>query len=199
MKMRADAHIIDGAMIDRAAAALKAGFLVVIPTDTVYGIAADPSLDGARDRIYEAKKRDRGKPIPILVTGIGQAGRMGAQLDGRARKLAERFWPGPLTMVLRTASGFEGFRAPAHPAALALIEACGGALLATSANISGEPAARTAAEAALKLGSSVGFVLDTGPAPAGTESTVMKIDGNEIVYLREGALPRIEIEKCLKN
>jgi len=187
------------ASIEKAAELLKTGFLVVIPTDTVYGLAADPSVPGAKDKIFEAKKRDRNKPVAILVSDIGRAERMGATVDKRARKLADKYWPGALTMVLKTGDGYEGFRAPSHPVALALLAKTGGILYATSVNISGQPVARSAQEAAAALGDAVSFVLDTGPEPAGTESTVVKISETGVDILREGALSRKEIEECLAN
>ena len=179
-----------------AVAALEAGFLVVFPTDTVYGVAADPRVEGARDKLYAAKRREPRKPIPILVSDAGVAGRLGAVFTPPARRLAARFWPGPVTMVLPVGDGFEGFRVPRHPVALALIKAAGGALYTTSANISGLPPAGSAAEALAALAPFVRVGLDGEPPPGGKESTVVKVDGNAVSILREGAVPGIEIESC---
>ena len=184
------------AAIDHALRALAAGELVVMPTDTVYGLAADPRVPGARDRLYAAKQRDRGKPIPVLVRDLTDAERRGAVFSARARGLARRFWPGPLTLVVPAGEGFEGYRMPRHPIAQALIAGCGGALYVTSANVSGQPSALTAREAISALGSAVRTVVEEGPPPDGRESSVVRVAGDTVEILREGALSRSEIESC---
>ncbi|MEI6970814.1 MAG: L-threonylcarbamoyladenylate synthase [bacterium] len=186
----------EGVDISGAVAALEAGFLVVFPTDTVYGVAADPRVNGARDKLYEAKKREPRKPIAILVSDAAVAMKMGAEFSAPARRLADRFWPGPLTIVLPVGDGFEGFRVPGHPVVLALLNAVGGALYTTSANISGSPPARSAAEACEALAPFVKAALDGAPVPGGKESTVVKVDGAVVTLLREGAVPWSEIELC---
>jgi len=175
--------------IEQAASVLRQGSLAILPTDTVYGVAADPAVPGALDRIYEAKARDRGKPIPFLVADLAEVARAGAVMGWRARRLARRYWPGPLTLVLRTSEGYEGFRIPNHPVTLAVLRAVGGILRVTSANRSGEPAACDASTAAAALAGHVGIVLDAGPAPLGAESTVVQEDGDTLTILRQGALP----------
>lgn len=188
---------IDTVALRDAIEALESGFLVVFPTDTVYGVAADPRVDGARDKLYEAKKREPRKPVPILISELAVAERMGAVFTVSARKLAARFWPGPVTMVLPVGVGFEGFRVPQHPVALALLKAVGGALYTTSANISGCPPAVSAAEAREALEPFVKVALDGGPEPDGRESTVVKVDGTGVTILREGAVSKGEIESCV--
>lgn len=183
--------------IRNAVAALEAGFLVVFPTDTVYGVAADPRVVGARDILYEAKKREPRKPIPILVSDAAVARRMGAVFSAPAVRLAGKFWPGPVTLVLRVGDGFEGFRVPDHPVALAVIKAAGGALYTTSANLSGRRPRGSAAAAREELAPFVKAALDGGPVPGGRESTVVKVDGTVVEVLREGAVTRSEIESCL--
>jgi len=177
-------------VIAAAADALRAGGLVVLPTDTVYGLAAAP---GAEDKIYEAKSRDRGKPIPLLVAETAEVSKRGGEMGWRARLLARRYWPGPLTLVLPAAGGKEGFRVPNHPVALAVIRAAGGALRVTSANRSGEPAARDAQAAAAALAGHVELALDAGPAPLGAESTVVEECGDTLRVLRSGALSEAAI------
>ncbi len=152
-------------------------------------------MAGAEDRIYAAKERDRGKPIPLLVSGMDEVMRAGGLPGSRAKRLARRCWPGPLTLVLNCGGKTEGFRVPNHSVALAVLKAAGGMLRVTSANLSGEPAARTAREAVAALGSSVSVVLDAGPATLGQESTVVRDDGNELTILRQGFVPREEIMK----
>ncbi len=175
--------------VERAVRALRQGELVVLPTDTVYGVAADPAVPGALDRIYEAKGRDRGKPVPFLVTDATEVARAGAVMGWRARRLARRYWPGPLTLVLQTGAVFEGFRVPSHPVTLAVLRAAGGILRVTSANQSGQPAACNAPAAAAALAGHVSVVLDAGPAPLGAESTVVRETGEDLRILRQGALP----------
>ena len=182
-----------------AVTALEAGELVVIPTDTVLGLAADPRVPGAKQKLYEAKDRDSSKPIPVLVSDAGNAVKRGAVMGEAAQKLARKFWPGPLTMVLPTGGGFEGFRVPDHPAALAVIRAVGGAIYATSANRSGMKPAGSAAEACRMLGPCVTMAVTVGPAPRGTESTVVKVEGGNVTILREGAVPEKDILACLKE
>ena len=113
----------------------------MLPTDTVYGVAADPRVPAAVERLYAVKGRDARKPVPLLVTGVDEAERRGAIMGRRARRLAERYWPGPLTLVLPTGTGTEGFRVPDHAVTLAVLRAAGGGLRVTSANRSGAPAA----------------------------------------------------------
>lgn len=187
--LRVNARRPGQAAIERAALLLREGRLVVLPTDTVYGVAADPAVAGAEDRIYEAKGRDRGKPIPFLISDAAQVARAGAVMGWRARRLARRYWPGPLTLVLRTGKVFEGFRVPDHPVTLAVLHATGGVLRVTSANLSGEPAARDAHAAAAALAGHVALVLDAGVAPLGAESTVVQEEGETLRILRQGVLP----------
>jgi L-threonylcarbamoyladenylate synthase len=176
--------------VDRAVRALQEGKLVIIPTETVYGVAAAPGVAGALDLIYAAKERDRGKPIPWLAASLEAVEKAGGVLPPWARRLARRYWPGPLTLVATCHGSQEGFRVPDHPVALAVLTQAGGVLRVTSANLSGEPAARTAASAAAALGSHVALVLDAGPSPLGVESTVVEATGAAPVILRQGALSR---------
>lgn len=168
--------------------ALRAGALVVLPTETVYGVAADPAVPEAVDRIFEAKVRERGKPIPLLAASLAVVERAGAELSSQARRLACRYWPGPLTLVLNCGGRTEGFRVPNHPVALAVLNAVGGLLRVTSANLSGEPSALTAASAVKALGRHVAVVLDAGSVALGVESTVVDATGGELKILRKGAL-----------
>jgi len=189
---------MDRSDIRLAVDALKGGALVVVPTDTVYGVAADASVPGAEEKIYAVKKRDAGKPIPLLAASVEAVKDYGAVLGGVETKLAGRFWPGPLTMVLKVPGcdgrGDEGFRVPDHAKVLDLLREAGGVLRVTSANESGSPPALTAAEARAAFREHVEIVLDDGPAPGGTASTVVRVEEPdeagkaEIVVLREGAI-----------
>lgn len=173
-----------------AARALNNGSLIILPTETVYGVAAHPGVEGASERIYAAKERDRGKPIPLMASGLENVQRQGADLRPWAYRLAKRYWPGPLTLVLKCGGRTEGFRVPDHAVALAVVKAAGGILRVTSANISGEPAARSVSAAMEALGGRVALALDAGPSRLGVESTVVDATGDSPVILRQGALTR---------
>ena len=175
--------------------ALARGELVVIPTETVYGLVADPRVPGAVDRIYGAKLRDKGKPLQLLVSGVDVIDRMGFDLSAVERRLADRFWPGALTLIVEANGRSEGFRVPDSAIVLSLVARVGGALRATSANLSGEAPALTAQEAYGCLGDAVSVILDSGPVECGVASTVVRVcDGNKIEVLREGAISRDLIE-----
>lgn len=186
----------------RAAEALRAGGLVVFPTDTVYGIGVDPSNPQAIRRIYRAKGRPDEKAIAWLVESIDRV-RAYCVVDGRAERLAEQFWPGALTMVLKRHAPTAGdldtlaVRAPAHPIALALISATGGPVATTSANRSGEPSPRTAAEADAQVGRWADLLIDAGPTPGGIDSTVVDLSVNPPRLLRPGAVDPAEIASVL--
>jgi len=185
----------DPRVLNEALAVLRQGAILVLPTDTVYGMAADPRVTGAEQRLCQAKGRPEDKPIPLLTANCAQIERWPARLGPVARALAKRYWPGALTLVLPAGNGWEGFRIPDHAAAQAVLSAVGGALRVTSANRSGSAPALTAKAAAETLGGAVELVLDTGPAPGGRPSTVVQIGETTITILREGAIPGREIIK----
>lgn len=189
--------------IDEAAKFVLEGGLIAYPTDTVYGLGCNPFDSDAVDRLVKAKERVKGS-LPILVSSLQDAERLG-EISGLAMRLANRFWPGPLTLVVRPRLNFPsrvtgdavlvGLRIPNHRIATRLIKACGGALIGTSANISGRPSLRTAEEVVSELGDRVDLVVDGGPAPLGRESTVVRVLGEEATVLREGAISRDDILK----
>jgi L-threonylcarbamoyladenylate synthase len=180
--------------LGRALGALAAGEAVVIPTDTVYGVAARLDRPSALAAIFRAKGRPRDKALPVLADGVEALDGI-AVLGETARLLAARFWPGPLTIVVPRAAGFTvdlggvddtlAVRVPACPTALALLESSG-ALAVTSANRSGEPPAATVAEARRALGSSVKVFVDAGRR-AGDASTIVSLVGRPRI-LRPGPL-----------
>lgn len=184
-----DSRRPDPLVIRRAVKVLCGGGLVVVPTETVYGLAADPRLEGAEDRIYTAKERDRGKPIPLMALNLDAVRQYGGVLNADARRLARRYWPGPLTLVLPCRGRTEGFRVPDHAVTKALLKAMGGVLRVTSANISGAPAALDAASAMSGLAGRVQLALDAGPSEMGRESTVVDASGTALRVLREGVIP----------
>ena len=177
----------DGADADwlaPAVAILAAGGLVAYPTDTLYGLAVDPRSDSAVEGLYRAKGRAAGLALPLIAGSTGQALAAG-HFDPVSLRLAEAFWPGPLSIVVPAAAhlsrlavaddGTIAVRVPAHPVARALALAFGHAITATSANPSGSPAAVTAEQVLATLDGSVGAVLDGGPSPAGPPSTIVEI------------------------
>ena len=180
-------------VISHAAETLCKGDLVIFPTETVYGVGAHMNVAGAMEKLYSAKERDRNKPIPILIDGAGRVTEFGVDLSGIARQLADRFWPGPMTLVLKTQDGFEGFRVPDHAVAIELLQSVGGALRVTSANRSGDRPALTAEEAVQSLRDSVALVLDSGRSPGGEPSTVVLVDNEELKVIRCGAIGEEEI------
>ncbi len=182
----------------KAASVVKSGGLVVYPTDTVYGLGCDPLNGSAVDRVFEAKGRES-KPLPVLCSTAEAALRV-VDLAPAALALAERHWPGALTIVatlriqvprrLDQGTGTLGVRVPGSPGCRELVAACGGVLTGTSANISGRPSCRTADEAAAQLGGSVDVILDGGRLE-GLESTVVRVTGNDVIVLRQGPV-RVE-------
>ncbi len=184
--------------VRRAAELLKQGELVVVPTETVYGVAARADSPEALAKLCAAKGRDESKRIALFADGIASVRAAGIHVDEIAERLAAAFWPGPLTMVLpNAAGGWDGFRVPDHAVALAWLRELGGVVPAvTSANRSGEPAARTAQEAWETLAPHVALALDAGPVAVGAASTVVKVSAGEIEILRPGPLARAALERA---
>lgn len=187
--------------IDEAVRALSRGLVVGIPTDTVYGLAADPSHAGATDRIFAAKRRPHAVDLPVLVCDKEQALGLATVVPQAARTLMDRFWPGALTLVIPRRQDLVadlgedeatiGVRCPDHPVALALCRTVG-PLATTSANRHGEPPLTTAAEVAETFGEAVAVVVDGGRCD-GDPSTVVDVTGVEPKLLREGRLPWAEV------
>ena len=169
----------DAAGLDAAVASLLGGGVVVIPTDTVYGLAAHPGFPMAVDRLYTIKARDAGKPIALLASDAAGAERF---VGADAAVVGARHWPGALTVV---AQG-EGVRVPDHEWTRELISRCGGALRVTSANMSGARPATDAPAALADVGLSADLVVDGGVSPGGAASTVVRVDGTAITVLRCG-------------
>ena len=176
--------------------ALSEGLLAIIPTDTVYGLAADPRCPEWHSRLCVAKGRPTNKPVAYLASSLEQIEDFGGKLNTLASKLSNRFWPGPLTMVLETDQGFRAFRVPDHPLTVMILEQCRHPLAVTSANRSGEPAPKTCDEAVSALGAYVGIAVDAGPAPVGQPSTVIRTKGEQIEVLREGSISEAKLRKA---
>lgn len=200
---------VDREALSRASEELERGGLVVFPTDTVYGVGAAVERPDGVARLYYAKGRPLERAIPVLVSGPEAAGRLASEIDPGARALMERFWPGPLTIVLPAVewlpeeivrgTGGVGVRMPDHPVALELIQLSGGAVATTSANRSGESETRTADEADAAIGDRVDLVVDGGRTPGGVPSTVVRLtpDGSPEI-LRQGAISESAIQAALE-
>lgn len=190
-----------------AAEMLKGGGLVAVPTETVYGLCVNGLDERAVAALYEAKGRPEVKPLSLMIPGAGAMDRYALDIPPQAYTLSEKFWPGPLTIVLRTKeiippitlSGGQtvGLRCPDHPMTLALLEKAGIPLAGPSANPSGRPSPKTAAEVLGYFDGRIDAVLDGGPCGIGRESTI--IDMSDVPYrtLRRGALPDSEIDEAL--
>lgn len=198
----------DAAGIAEAARLIREGRLVALPTETVYGLGADATDGKAVAGIYEAKGRPSFNPLIAHVGEPGQALALG-RFDEDARRLAEAFWPGPLTLVVPMAPGAGisdlaragldtlGLRVPAHPVARALLNAVGRPVAAPSANRSGHVSPTTAAHVLADLDGRIDAVLDAGATPVGVESTIVACLGGDPVLLRPGGVPRAALEQAL--
>lgn len=208
MKLDLNTAIISAAeATDAAADCLKAGGLVAFPTETVYGLGADATNARAVARLYEAKGRPSFNPLIAHVSDLGAARRI-ARFDERSLRLAEAFWPGPLTLVLPKApqcpvsdlatAGLEtiAVRVPAHPVAQAILRAFGKPVVAPSANISGHVSPTTAAHVFGDLAGRIDLIVDGGPVSVGVESTIVGCFQTPML-LRPGGLPRDDIERVL--
>jgi len=188
----------DPGIIARAAALLRAGELVGLPTETVYGLAADARNPAAVRRIFAVKGRPADNPIIVHIADAADLSSVARRVTPLAAKLARRWWPGPLTLVLEAAGDLPSVttgglstvavRVPDHPVALAVLHASGLALAAPSANRSGRPSPTTAAHVLADLHGDVALVLDAGPSRVGIESTVVDARGERPVVLRPGAV-----------
>jgi L-threonylcarbamoyladenylate synthase len=192
--------------IRRAAAVIAAGKLVVFPTDTVYGIACRADDQKAIEAVYEAKGRPRHLPLVLLIASVQDLARYAAAMTPELERAAQHFWPGPLTVVVRArpavlpalaSRGAIGVRVPRHAVALRLVEACGGALATTSANISGRGATSDPQQAREQLRDKIGLLLDAGRAPVGVESTVVDFTTQPPAVLRAGAIGADELRAVI--
>ena len=192
--------------ITRAADGVKKGKVIVYPTDTVYGIGCDPYNDSAVDMIFKIKGRMEGKPLPILCSSVKHASRI-AKLNEHAMKLADQFWPGTLTLIaelidhkiskkVTAGTNTIGVRVPNHQCALQLIDKCGGLLVGTSANRSGDKPAKNAADV-MKTLEGFDILLDGGNTPIGIESTVIDVSSQNIAVIREGSIGRELVARVL--
>lgn len=192
--------------VERAVSILQKGGVIAMPTDTLYALAAAASDSSAVDQVFAIKGREADKPLPLFVSDLAMAERIGVFNDD-ARRLAKRFWPGPLTIVVPRRDGFVSdalaggdtvaLRVPDHGVARAVIEGVGDALTATSANLSGGPDPVTAAEVKRQLADAVDFVIDGGACPVGVSSTVVDCTRLEPSILRRGAIGETDVLRAV--
>lgn len=192
--------------IAQAADILKNGGIVAFPTDTVYGLGAVCTDDSAVRKLFDAKGRDEGKPLSILVSDISEVGLLASEVPEKAKRLMEKYWPGALTVILkkrpeiseRISAGKDtiGIRMPDLPAAVQLIRKAGHPLAAPSANTSGKRSSVTADDVKEDLYGKVEMILDGGECPVGFSSTVVDLTGEEPVILREGAVTKTMIDEA---
>ena len=192
----------DATAIVAAADLLRRGLPVVLPTDTVYGVGVLPFDAAAVERLYAVKGRPAEKGIPILLGDVADVAHVAGIIPSAAAALMAHFWPGPLTLVVPRRPELPAnlspddtiaVRVPDHAVARALIRAAGGAVAATSANVSGQPPARSADEALAELGVRVAAVLDDGLSPGGVASTVVDCTSERPVVLRAGPLSAADL------
>ena len=187
-------------------AALATGRLVVFPTETLYGIGADARSEAAVDALVRVRGREEGKPILVVVRDLDMAAAVAEEIPAVARRLAARFWPGPLTLVLRAradlpaaltaGTGTIGVRVPGHPLAAALVTGLGRPVTAPSANPPGAAPPRRLAEAQAYFGDRVAVYLDGGALPGGV-STVATIEGDDVRVLRAGVVEEAALRAAL--
>ncbi|HXN98565.1 MAG TPA: L-threonylcarbamoyladenylate synthase [Candidatus Acidoferrales bacterium] len=196
-------------VVDYAAGFIRRGEVVGIPTDTFYGLSADPFNLAAIEAVFQAKGRPETKALPILVSSIEQAVTMMRDVPDIFLLLAHKFWPGALTLVVEAThrlplkvtgnSGRVALRWANSPIPTAIIEAAGGPITGTSANLSGFPSCTNAGQIVKQLGNRLPLILDAGDTGAVMASTIVRIDGNNWTLVREGALPEEEILRALKS
>jgi L-threonylcarbamoyladenylate synthase len=193
--------------IHEAAHWILNGGIVAVPTDTLYGLAVDPFRTDAVARLFAVKRRQEGHAVPLIAADADQVREHLSPLAPQAARLAERFWPGPLTVLVTApaalargvdgGTGKVGVRVPDHPVARAIAAACGRPMTATSANISGEAATADPDAVERALGDRIDLLIDTGPTPGGPPSTIVEFASGDLRLVRAGAVHWDDIERCL--
>ena len=198
-------------LVARVADSLDSGDVVALPTDTFYGLAVDPVNLRAVDRIYELKTRARHKPLSLLISDVTQAYELARNIDGAFDRLAERFWPGPLTIIVKAGgklplrvtanTGNVALRVPEAPICRAVVEKLGLPITATSANLRGEAECTYAGCVRDQFGDKLPLIVDGGPTARSMPTTIVDLSGgaNSWMILREGAIPTHEIVLALQR
>ncbi len=197
------------ANIESALSALRAGEAIVFPTETFYGVGVDALNRRALERLFQLKGRDPGKPVGLIAADLEMVARVAVEIPPAARRLATRFWPGPLTIVLparpelarelTNREGGVGIRVSPHPIALELTRRLGSPLTATSANLAGQSPARTLNEAWQAFGEAIAAYVDGGTLRGELPSTVVALQGATIKILRPGALTEDQLIQTLRD
>src|SRR5580692_3624752 len=199
----------DPVAIRYAAEFIRRGELVAIPTDTFYGIAADPFNLSAVDQIYRVKGRPETRALPILVNASAQAISLARDVPYTFHKLVAKFWPGPLTILVEASTGIPlkvtahtgnvALRWPKSAIVNSLISLVQGPITGTSGNISGQPACATAIDLLEQLGDRLPLIIDAGETPGNLASTIVKLDGDDWEIMRLGVITEQEIRACLED
>ncbi len=205
--VKIDRDTPEASLVRYAADQIRAGEVLGMPTDTFYGLAADPFNLRAVDRVYEIKSRSRHKPLSLLIESVEQAEELARPLPEEFHALARKFWPGPLTIIVRAASrlplkvtantGNVALRIPSSAIPLAVVQAARIAITATSANLSGESECTTALAVRDQLQDRISIIVDGGPSPREVSSTIIDLTDEEARWkvMREGAIPTQEISE----
>ncbi len=201
------AQEVKPADITHAGATLRAGNLVAFPTETVYGLGADAANPDAIKKVFAAKGRPHDHPLIVHIASATQLNDWARNIPPAAHTLAQTFWPGPLTLILKRAKGVSdlitggqdtvALRVPAHPAAQALLQSFGGGVVGPSANRFGRVSATTAEHVRQEFGDAVDYILDGGACDVGIESTIVDLSGDKPALLRPGIITTAQIEAAL--
>lgn len=194
--IRVESKSIDRAIIDKVVDVLNSNGVVGIPTETVYGLAANSKDKDALDRLYDIKKRPKDKPFTIQIAEISQLRYYIDDISPKLDLILKKYWPGPLTIIVKGKKGDVGLRIPNNRAALSILKHSGMPLAVTSANISGESSAISAEEAFNRFKGSVDIIIDDGKMPKGVESTILDCRSEPFTIARKGAMAA-EIERLL--
>lgn len=209
IRLRTAADPPDESALAQAAQILRGGGVVAFPTDTLYGLAADPFAAAAVRRVFLLKGRQAERALPLVAADLSQVEVHLGRLPDIGARLARGFWPGPLTLLVASVptlaaevtgdTGRVGVRVPAHAVARALCRAAGGPLTATSANRSGEPATADPEVVARALGGALDALVDAGVTPGGPASTIVDVTGGEPRLVRAGAVPWEQLQAYLRQ
>jgi L-threonylcarbamoyladenylate synthase len=204
-----DEPTVNARVLDEAVRAIRAGGVVAVPTETLYGLAVDPFRAESVERVFAVKGRVAGRALPLIASDADQVTERFGALPVLARQLALRFWPGPLTMLIAAplslapgvvaGTGKVGVRIPAHAVARALCRACGLPLTATSANISGAEPSGDPDEVERCFGDRIDVLVDSGRTAGGLPSTIVDVTGAAPWLVRAGAIRWDEIQACLQG
>jgi L-threonylcarbamoyladenylate synthase len=196
-------------VFEAAVRVIDAGRVVALPTDTLYGLAADPFRPDAVERVFHVKGRAADRALLLIAADRAQVVRYVGPLHALADRLANAFWPGPLTLLVPApptladavsgGTGLIGVRVPAHAVARGLCRACDRPLTATSANVSGQPAPADASDVERQLGDAIDLLLDAGPAPGGEASTIVDVTGSSVRLVRSGAVEWGRVLECMNR